>query len=134
MKRVTAFALFFICTMCLANGSGVDVEITDGNSLQSALAAVDRGTHGEQLSGLDEARGFYALGYLRAWLGSSKIWSTLDSPNMVSLPNHIPIGQVAQVVQKYLREHPESLHETADGLVFTALAASFPPSGQVNAK
>jgi hypothetical protein len=41
-------------------------------------------------------------------------------------PSGITLGQAADVVQQYLNAHPQSLHVTADALVYTALKDTWP--------
>jgi len=42
------------------------------------------------------------------------------------IPEKATHGQTAKVVSKYLKNHPEKLHETAIGLVYLALNGAFP--------
>jgi hypothetical protein len=42
-------------------------------------------------------------------------------------PSGVTMGQVYAVVAKYLKEHPEKLHQPSAMLVIDALAESFPP-------
>ena len=43
-------------------------------------------------------------------------------------PSEVTGGQVVAIVRKYLKEHPEKLHEDADFLVMWALQEAFPCS------
>ena len=42
------------------------------------------------------------------------------------IPNKVTRGQTSQIVIKYLREHPERLHEQAVWLAAKALDTAFP--------
>jgi hypothetical protein len=44
----------------------------------------------------------------------------------VCIPEKVPPLQLARVVVKWLREHPEKLHEPISGLVTDAINAGFP--------
>ncbi len=44
----------------------------------------------------------------------------------ICVPDDATAGQLEQVVQKYLREHPEKLHESAGSLSAEAIYAAFP--------
>jgi hypothetical protein len=46
--------------------------------------------------------------------------------NSVCSPPHTTTGQVADIVYKYLVDHPEKLHEHARDLVRNALSSAFP--------
>lgn len=46
--------------------------------------------------------------------------------HMVCVPNRAQVGQLRDVVIKYLDEHPEHRHYSADSIVVTALREGFP--------
>jgi hypothetical protein len=47
-------------------------------------------------------------------------------PNMNCIPDGVTTGQLAQVVRKYLAEHPERLHLNAPVLVADAVSGAWP--------
>ncbi|HYY70175.1 MAG TPA: Rap1a/Tai family immunity protein [Terriglobales bacterium] len=57
-------------------------------------------------------------------------WTTFikQKPTLLQfcLSHSIPVIQAVRVVVKYLKEHPEQLHEDGMGLTMTALKNSFP--------
>jgi hypothetical protein len=44
----------------------------------------------------------------------------------VCIPDRVTLGQLAQVVKKYMEGHPERLHRWADEIVLEAVAAAWP--------
>jgi len=44
----------------------------------------------------------------------------------VCVPDEVKLGQMILVVQKYLKDHPEKLHQGAAKLTMTALKEAFP--------
>lgn len=60
----------------------------------------------------------YYLGYVVAVIESNAL--------KVCLPNGVTLGQSAQVVKKYMGEHPERLHRWADEIVLEAVTAAWP--------
>ena len=51
---------------------------------------------------------------------------TLDATSMLCLPDGVTNGQQRAVVLKYLRDHPERLHELRSKLVRDALQKAWP--------
>jgi len=64
------------------------------------------------ITGISDAQGLFV-----DWRGIKPSWC---------LPLEATSNQLVRVVTKYLQEHPEYLHLTADGLIGNALKASFP--------
>lgn len=54
------------------------------------------------------------------------VMSVMEYMNVLCRPAGSTHAQAALVVQKYLSEHPEKLHLTADELVLDALQEAFP--------
>lgn len=52
-----------------------------------------------------------------------------QSGNSMCLPKGVVIKQVADVVMKYLTDHPESRHYNANSEIFLALSIAFPCKG-----
>lgn len=55
----------------------------------------------------------------------AKTWF-MESTRVACLPDKAPVAQLARVVVKWLRDHPERLHEGSGILVLEALKDSFP--------
>ncbi len=60
----------------------------------------------------------------------SHMWADEDFVS-TCIPDAAPIGQLARVLVKWLREHPEKLHELKSFLVIDALKDAFPCPAQV---
>lgn len=74
-----------------------------------------------------DACAFYVVGVWDTWA----IWQAPDDPESrrrgsVCKPEGVGGVQLAAIVAKYLRERPESWHESAAFLIVAALAEAFP--------
>lgn len=67
----------------------------------------------------------YTSGFMDGLLAGSIVASKHGKP-LVCPSEEVTPQQVASVILKYLREHPEDRHEDALGLVYVALAHAFP--------
>jgi len=65
----------------------------------------------------------FCHGYI-AGVGSMLTWAS--EINRICIPDGVTGGQVVSIVRKYLKENPESLHESGDLLVTIALRKAFP--------
>jgi hypothetical protein len=54
------------------------------------------------------------------------VMSVMEYINVLCLPDKSTHAQAALVVQKYLSDHPEKLHENAEELVIESLQEAFP--------
>lgn len=59
----------------------------------------------------------------------SHMWADEDFTK-TCIPEEAPIAQLARVIVKWLRDHPEKLHEPKSMLVMEALQEDFPCSAQ----
>lgn len=67
--------------------------------------------------------------YVAEWACSGFIIGVSDSAfvrKVVCLPNGATIGQVVDIVKKYLNDHPEDGHYSAASVVENALRANWP--------
>lgn len=79
------------------------------------------------LSEKERLKAFIALGFLAGVATTHKNFILENCGiKFACLPPDIIIGQIALIVSKYLKTHPELLHETAFILIFRALDESFP--------
>ena len=67
----------------------------------------------------------YTSGFMKGVIAGS-IAASKDGQPLVCPSEDVTPQQIASVVLKYLREHPEDRHEDALGLVYIALARTFP--------
>jgi hypothetical protein len=122
MKTLLLCALLVIVKLCDA---GQIDTITDGNSLLRAVRLVNRVENRAELTNEEQAFASFTFGYFEGFLSSSFLWEKLDRACPFRLPERISVGQLVEVVDKYLSNHPEMLHEPASGLVLVALLDSF---------
>ena len=89
---------------------------TSGNDLVTEMVEYEKSDNDPSMSLFDGAA---YLGYV---IG---VADTTDSILWCG-PEHITQGQIAKVVAKYLGNHPEKLHLSADSLVIESLKSAFP--------
>ncbi len=78
----------------------------------------------------------HCIGYLQGYWSAWQIWSLankesggkLRSP--ACIPDGVTTGEIVRVVVKYLKDHPNKLHEDAGILVFWALSGAYPCSAK----
>ena len=117
--------LFALCLVVLLSTSA---SAKDGYELlqrcEDALIDDKQG-----LFSMDSSRVFlagYCLGVMQGITRSNVIYQKLKQ-SLFCLPNErITNGQAARVVVKYLREHPEELHEDDTILAVIAFMEAFP--------
>ena len=63
------------------------------------------------------------FGYLDGWLARD---AATPEFRFVCRPPSVPNGQVMDVLLKYLRENPETRHNSIDGAIVVALSGAFP--------
>jgi hypothetical protein len=126
MKAFHMLSFLLLVSFCEA-GNPIQ-PITDGNALLRVLRLADRiDDRVEPLSELDRVSAFHALGYMRGFLGCGFAFSQVDPKAPFKLPaDGIPVSQFVKIVEKYLSDYPERLHESADALIFGALTKAYP--------
>jgi hypothetical protein len=87
-------------------------------AFENASAGKDRG------GGPDQIEAGYAMGYVDA--ASTMLWAS----DKICLTPKVTFGQMLKIVHKYMREHPEELHEDGLVLVLKALRGPFPCKGK----
>jgi hypothetical protein len=123
MKIICPLLLaLLIATTC----SAVEGDITDGNSLQENIRNYKRYVNGTKLKGDDVVNAIVTVGYFKGFIGGSEPWAQLDKTGCPYSMPRMPLTQLIQVVDKYLSDHPEQLHEPASSLMFAAVTTAFP--------
>jgi hypothetical protein len=95
----------------------------DGNKFLADYAPVVSFLDTQQVDqiGLDKAQGMgFCLVLMQGILHVSQLFGVLCPPGASNN------SQYARIVVKYLRDHPEKLHERDSLLMFSALAQAFP--------
>ena len=111
----TAIALLVM----LLVGAPVRGGFYDGNELKVGLELF-RSMASQRLKLTEHIEGGKALGYVLG-VADSASWESV-----ACAPANVTAGQLADVVLKYLQDHPEERHKAAVGLVATALINAFP--------
>jgi Rap1a immunity proteins len=90
-----------------------------GNALKSKLEKVESNYFADGDATL-------ALGYV---MGVSDVYSAVG---FICSSNYVTSGQVAAVVLKYMREHPEQLDISAEAIIFEASKETWPCKNKSN--
>jgi hypothetical protein len=90
----------------------------DGNDLLKRINGYERRNSDPSIENIKDF--YHFLGYVAG---------VYDSWHMtLKVPNNFQIGQALAIVAKYVKEHPERLHEPASTLVRDAIKSAFDPS------
>jgi hypothetical protein len=124
-------SILLLLTLHVPDVEAAPFVISDGLSLQQAFKLVDRIEANETLTKDELISAFSAMGYLRGFLGMAVGWSRNDPSAPFKLPEKgIGVGQLQQIIVKFLADHPERLHESADRLLYDSLVQAFPNSAK----
>lgn len=123
MKRMIAAALLMLWAQAgwCAELMPRTVDFLTGNEL---LTQCGDGSDSHLTS---TAGGLGCLGYVAAASDTHDIWVFWGHlPRQMCIPNGVTAVQLAQVSVKFLKEHPEELHNSASSLLLHALKKAFP--------
>ena len=127
--KTLLIAGLFLTVVHICNGQTTTIlPSSDGNSLANAISLNRRVQNSLDFSPTEAAMAMYLNGYFAGFLDSSREWRR-DSTIEFRFPpgdQHPTVGQLSAVVEKYLADHPEQLHEPAHVLVFRAIKENFP--------
>ena len=103
----------------------------DGNQLLKLCAAAERTADGVKQSVLDDVDAIRCMSYLNGITDLNMMYQAgLNRPKpqtLFCLPDtNIKNAQAVHIVVKFLRAHPEQLHQSDIFLVAVALAEAFP--------
>ena len=98
----------------------------DGNSLLSECGAAVDYLDAKPVDNRQLASGSFCLGLMQGILHMDQIYSFENGSGLICEPDGFNTAQAARIVVKYLREHPEELHQSSSILAFVALRAAFP--------
>jgi hypothetical protein len=124
MKKLTIFAV-----LALACIGGQARAGTDGNHFLESCGAAVRFLDGDKSAASDvEVYGqvMSCLSYVQGFRDATTIIGMFGARIQICMPEGIPNGQLTRIFEKYLREHPEDLHQEGGGLLMIALMKSFP--------
>ena len=100
----------------------------DGSFYLQACGAAVKQSDGAQLSQEEGAGALYCASYVSGFLDGMSLAAGSTKPQkVVCLPERgITNDQAARLVVKYLRENPQTLHQSGRMSLYIALAKSFP--------
>lgn len=98
----------------------------DGVQLLRACGATVRQDDGATLSTEDTVLSLWCLGYVGGFLDGLAIMRWKGGATSVCLPEDgVNNGQAIRIIVKYLRAHPDQLHQTARSSILIAIADAF---------
>jgi len=127
--------LLFI--VLLGTGISVSAETTGNDVLKHCQTAIRFSDNNGAPTGEHFESG-WCIGWVNSVLQLTKLhneWTdfTKQKPTLLQFcvpTSGIPIIQAVRIVVKYLKDHPEQLHEDGMGLTIAALKDSFPCGGK----
>ena len=121
MKRFLACAVALMGLLLAGNAFG------DGNKLLTQCENALSINEGEAAKVDSIARAGFCLGMMQGMTSMNGYYQTLlGKKALFCLPEGVTNGQAARVVVKYLKEHPEKLHEHESSLALWAFVEAFP--------
>jgi len=100
----------------------------DGSFMLQACGAALKQADGGSLAAEEAAPAIYCVSYVAGFLdGMSLATGTSGAKRNVCLPERgISNDQAIRIFVKFLREHPEGLHESGRSSLYISLARAFP--------
>ena len=125
MRTLTSLVLFLASSTFVCNA---DAQGQDGTFFLQACGAAVKQSDGAQLSQEESLGALYCGSYVSGFLdGMSLAVGSTKSQRVVCLPERgITNDQAARLLVKYLRENPQTLHQSGRMSLYIALAKSFP--------
>ena len=129
--------LLFVLLLSLVSGCWAQTTGKhDGNQLLEDCGALIRHADSGFKVSDDSYGAHWCLGYIQGFVGGLDVMAMAESKtyedyqkrktSYVCFPEGSSYGQDVRVVVKWLNDHPETLHEDANTLTFTALRNAFP--------
>jgi hypothetical protein len=122
MLRLPALSL----VLCAVAAFGAN-DTGDGNKLLSKCTSAVKLQDSEALSPSEMRDAEWCLGYVSGIDdGIEMAFGTSNTARLYCIPEGVTSGQGVRVVVKWLRNHPDKLHNSARVLVVASLADAFP--------
>ena len=123
-------AILLVSALSAAPGSNGSQPPNDGSALLRSCGAAVRLSDGARLSDAETVQAVHCAGYVSGFLDALALLRWKGGATPVCVPAAgIENDQAARIVVKYLRQHPERLHESGRILLITAIAEAFPCKG-----
>lgn len=116
---------FVILLMCCTNG----YCLMTGNDLLKSCSATVKLSDNIKLSAVEASNSSLCIGYLSGFTDSLQLSTHLSGVpvNNICLPSEgVSNEQLARVMAKWLKDHPEDLHKSVRIEVLNALSHVFP--------
>jgi hypothetical protein len=117
----------FLLLVCVQGHPQDFPPIKDGNSLLTHCSVIDKSS--ADLNAEQEMAGISCVSYLDGISEGFLIGATMgNTPKslLICAPDGVTSQQTGRVVLRYLKSHPERLHEPAATLAYEALNKAFP--------
>jgi hypothetical protein len=122
-----------LCLCLLSNTIGVaqnNAHITTGNKLREKCKLFFAGQAPPTMTDMERIDTGYCAGYLDGATEVEQEWSWVEGKSSKAthycLPKEATKGQMFLVVKKWMDEHPEELHKSADIIIHKAFLKAFP--------
>jgi hypothetical protein len=111
-----------------AIASSAQAQGQDGSFFLQACGAAVKQSDGGKLSQQESLGALYCASYVSGFLDamSLTVSTTKGQRNVCTPEQGITIDQASRVLVKYLRENPETLHQSGRTSLYVALARAFP--------
>src|ERR1019366_1465901 len=120
---VVMFVVVMICT-ALAEASDPAPLVDHGNDFIARCSILTEATGGALPEGrIDAVQYGYCGGYIESFIWTLAV---LDLKQTVCTPDGVQSVQVARIVTKYIKDHPDTAHEPTVMLALKAMRAAFP--------
>ena len=119
--------VFYLLVLSATTAASATYMITDGRSLAEGLDMFEKSQTGTSVTWPETVKATMAASYAQAFASACVVWETkFPAQTPFNLPAGLTPEQFVKLVQKYLKEHPDRLHERAENLLFDATVAAFP--------
>ena len=106
-----------------------EAQESDGARFLRACGAAVKHQDGVTVSEQESLESLWCIGYVQGFVDSISVMQSLSSGNRqtVCLPQRgVANDQAVRIFVKYLRDNPQTLHESGRASLYIALAKAFP--------
>ena len=121
LKTIGLLALFSLSLPPWSMG-----EDGDGNRLRSVCGAAVAFVDTQSLQRLNSVDVGFCFGLMEGMMAMNQVYEYRLKNALFCQPKDITSAQAARIVVKYLRDHPEELHQPGSILAYVALSKAFP--------
>lgn len=117
-----------LVALLLVIWSPITAAQVDGSALLATCSAAVKELDGEKISQQEALGSLYCVAYVSGFLDATSLAAKFTAGRRsICMPdNGITNGQAARILVKYLRENPQTLHESGRLSLYIALAKAFP--------